>query len=119
MSKLKKTVGSILPAMRISISLALLTTCVLLSAEMLGITPNYDQYLLDSRAKISESLALQFSVLVPGQDTKKIQTLIRYVIKRNDDILSAGIRSKAGQLIFQSGNHSVYIGFCPLSLYCT
>ena len=91
--------------MRISLALALLTSCILLSAEMLGLTPNEDKFLLEARSKISESLAIQFSVLVPDQDIKKIHKLIRYIVKRNPDILSAGIRLESGQLIFQSNNH--------------
>ena len=91
--------------MRISLALALLTTCILLSAEMLGLTPNEDKFLLEARAKISESLAIQFSVLVPDQDIKIIHKLIRLIVKRNPDILSAGVRLESGQLIFQSNNH--------------
>ena len=105
MSSLKKSLGILFPAMRISLALALLTSCILLSAEMLGLTPNEDKFLLEARSKISESLAIQFSVLVPDQDIKKIHKLIRYIVKRNPDILSAGIRLESGQLIFQSNNH--------------
>ena len=99
------SLGTLFPAMRLSLALTLLTTCILLSAEMLGFTPNEDKYLLDARAKISESLAIQFSVLVPDQDIKKIQKMIRYIVKRNPDIITAGIRLKSGRLIFQSNNH--------------
>jgi diguanylate cyclase (GGDEF)-like protein/PAS domain S-box-containing protein len=105
MSTLTKSLGTLFPAMRLSLALVLLTTCILLSSEMLGFTPNEDKYLLDARAKISESLAIQFSVLVPDQDIKKIQKLIRYIVKRNPDILTAGIRMASGRLIYQSNNH--------------
>jgi diguanylate cyclase (GGDEF)-like protein/PAS domain S-box-containing protein len=105
MNTLKDSLGILFPAMRISFSLVLLTACILLSAEMFGFTPNEDKFLLDARAKISESLAIQYSVLVPDQDLEKIKKISRYIVKRNPEILSAGIRLKAGQLIFQSNNH--------------
>ena len=105
MSNLKESLGILFPAMRISFALVLLTGCILLSAEMFGFTPNEDKILLDARTKISESLAIQFSILVPDQDLEKIKKLSRYIVKRNPEILSAGIRLEAGQLIFQSNNH--------------
>ena len=105
MNNLRKSLGILFPAMRISLALVMLTTCILLSAEMLGFTPNEDKYLLEARSKISESLAIQFSVLIPDQDIKKIHKLIRYIVKRNPDILTAGIRLESGKLIIQSSNH--------------
>ncbi len=105
MRVIKKSLASLIPAIRISIALALLSTSILFSAEMLGFTPNQNQYLLDVRTKTSESLALQFSVFDSVKDINKIQTLIRYIVKRNPDILSCGIRLKSGALIFKSNNH--------------
>ena len=105
MSTFKDSLGILFPEMRISFALVLLTACILLSAEMFGFTPNEDKILLDARTKISESLAILYSVLVPDQDLVKIKKLTRYIVKRNPEILSAGIRLKAGQLIFQSDDH--------------
>lgn len=105
MSTHKKSFGTLFPAMRMSFALVMLTSCILLSADMLGYMPSEDKFMLDARTKISESLAIQFSVLSPEQDIKKIQKLIRYVVKRNPEILSAGIRMESGQLVYQSNNH--------------
>jgi len=91
--------------MRISFALFLLTACILLSAEMFGFTPNEDKILLDARTKIRESLAIQFSLLAPDRELGKIKKLTRYIVKRNPEILSAGIRLERGEVIFQSGNH--------------
>ena len=105
MSPLKNSFSTLFPAMRMSFALVMLTSCILLTADMLGFVPNEDKFMLDARTKVSESLAIQFSILAPGQDIKKIQQLIRYIVKRNDDILSAGIRLSSGQLVFESSNH--------------
>lgn len=105
MRVISKSWATLFPAMRISIALAFLTTSILFSAEMLGFTPNENEYLIEVRTKISESLALQFSVFEPKEDIKKIQTLIRYIVKNNPDILSCGVRLTSGQLIFNSKNH--------------
>jgi len=105
MSKLRKSLGIIFPAMRISLALSLLTACILLTADMLGFTPNEDRIQLDARKQISESLAIQFSVMDPRRDLKKLQNLVRVVAKRNPGILSTGIRRTSGELVFKSPNH--------------
>ena len=105
MSTLRESLGILFPAMRISFALVLLTACILLSAEMFGFTPSEDKILLDARTKISESLAIQYSILAPERDLEKIKKLTRYFVKRNPEVLSAGIRLATGQLIFSSGDH--------------
>jgi diguanylate cyclase (GGDEF)-like protein/PAS domain S-box-containing protein len=102
---LSRRFSSIFPAMRISIALVLLTSCILLSAEIFGFTPQEVKIQAEARSKISEALALQMSVLIPDEDIKKIQKLIRYIVKRNPDILSAAIRSSSGKLLFYSPDH--------------
>lgn len=93
------------PAMRISLALVLLTICLIFSAEMLGFMPDKSKFMLDSRQQVSESLAIQFSLIAPELDPRKTERLLRALIKRNPDILSAGIRMANGQLIFQVGDH--------------
>jgi diguanylate cyclase (GGDEF)-like protein/PAS domain S-box-containing protein len=106
MDILKKSVGILLPSMRISFALVLLTACLLLTAQILGFAPDESKFLLDARKQVSESFAIQFSVFAPDQDIKKIQKMLGYVVKRNPEILSAGIRLENGKLIFQVGDHT-------------
>ncbi|MCP3687881.1 MAG: diguanylate cyclase [Gammaproteobacteria bacterium] len=106
MINLKQSLSTLLPAMRISLALVLLTSCILLSAEFFGYAPKEEKFLLEARTKISESLALQISILITDQDIKQIQKLIRLIIKRRPDVLSAGIRLASGQLMFASANHT-------------
>ena len=106
MIRLRKSLGLMFPAMRISFALAMLTACILLTADMLGFTPDEDRIQLDARKQISESLAIQFSVMDPRRDLKKLEGLVRIVARRSPDILSTGIRRESGQLEFSSPNHT-------------
>ena len=105
MNAIKKSIGLMGPAMRISFALALLSACILLSADMLGYTLDEDGQALENRKQISESLAIQFSVMEPTKDIDKIERLIRLTAERNPAILSAGIRTTAGKVVFQSPDH--------------
>ena len=102
MNNFRKSAGLLFPAMRIAMALALLTTCMLLSADMFGFVPDEDKLILESRKKSAESLAIQFSVMDPARDLRKIESLIRLVAKRDEAIVSTGIRRSTGQLVFQS-----------------
>ena len=106
MLKLQKSLGLMFPAMRISIALALLSACILLSAEMLGITFDEDTQSLDYRRQIAESMAIQFSVMEPEKDIEKIENLVKLVAQRNPDILSVGIRHGSDRVIFESPDHA-------------
>ena len=105
MNNLRKSMGLLAPAMRISIALTLLTACILLSADMLGLTLDEDRYALETRKRLSESLAIQFSVMEPERDIEKIQGLIQLIAERNPEIKSTGIRRASGELVFKSENH--------------
>jgi diguanylate cyclase (GGDEF)-like protein len=105
MGNLKNSVGIHLPVIRISAALVLLTACLLLSADLLGLAPDESKYLLDVRKQFSETLAIQFSTFAPGQDPKSIHHTLTYIVKRNPEIESAGIRLQNGKLIFQVGDH--------------
>ena len=102
---MRKSLGLLAPAMRISIALALLSACVLLTADMLGYTIDEDAVALENRKQIAESLAIQFAAMEPRKDIDKIENMIRLIAQRNPNILSAGIRHVSGQIIFESPQH--------------
>ena len=106
MNRLRKSLGLLFPAMRISFALALLTACILLSADMLGFTPDEDRMELQTRKQIAEALAIQFSVMDPNSDIRKIEGLVSIVARRNPAILSTGIRRATGEAVFQTPNHA-------------
>ncbi len=105
MNKIRKSLSLLYPAMRISIALALLTSCVLLGAEMLGFTPDENRMELETRKQVAEALAIQLSVMDPQRDINRIEDLIRLVSRRNPRILSTAIRRDSGDIVFQSPNH--------------
>ena len=108
MNKLKKSFGLLFPAMRISLALTLLSACIFISASLFGFTQNEDAQALEYRILTAESLTMQFSVMIPQRDTKKIEELIQLITNRNSTILSTGIRRASGQLIFQSSDHEKF-----------
>ncbi len=106
MADLKKSIGILFPAMRISFALVLLTASLIFTADLLGFIPNETNFQLDERKKTSESLAIQFAIFSPKQDPETIQKTLGQIVKRIPEIESAGVRMQNGQLIFQIGDHA-------------
>ena len=106
----KKTLASFGPASRISLGLVLIAMSVILVGDIFGIVPNASKMKLESRKILSESFAIQFSALAIDRDIKTIRTVLSAIVKRNDDLLSAGFRTSSGSLAFQIGDHNKYWG---------
>ena len=102
----RQKIAKLLPAMRISIGLVLLTVSILLVADIMGYIPNQSKSELTARKKISEALAIQFSTLASQRDQKKIGKTLEMLVRRDAYIISAGIRDSQGGLAFQAGSHA-------------
>ena len=98
------------PASRISFGLVLITISVVILADLFGLVPNESNMKLENRKILSESFAIQFSALAVEKDIKTIRKVLSAIVKRDDELLSAGFRDSTGVLIFQVGDHHKYWG---------
>ncbi|MGI9289691.1 MAG: EAL domain-containing protein [Gammaproteobacteria bacterium] len=97
---------SLTPVMRLSLGMAALTICLILTAEIIGLIPNTNRAALEAREKFCESLALQLSWSAERNDSRAIQQTLISVIERNSDIKSASLRSDRIGTIATIGNHA-------------
>lgn len=96
------------PVLRMSFSLVMLTTCILLSSQYLGFFPDTNKSQIQSRKVIVEMLATQIaSGLVPN-NMVAVDRLFTTIVDRNDDLLSVGLRTNDKQLITQYGEHETH-----------
>ena len=93
------------PAVRISVGLVLFTMTLLMGADMAGLLPDPLTEVLEMRKKVCESLAIYGSLAVQNGDAESIPTTIQLVVSRNDDILSAALRTGNGTVLAQAGDH--------------
>lgn len=98
--------GRASPIFRLSLGLASLTICLLLSAEMLGFMPDRTQVALDARQKICEALAMQLSWSAIRNNRRSIEQTLTSVVESNPDLLSASLKSRQNGTIFEVGNHA-------------
>ena len=92
-------------ATRISIGLVGLTITLLFTAEFLGLLPDDTHTVLDSRKRLCETIAVDWSLAPHDEDFSVIQTSATALTQRNPDILSMGLRGADSELLVEAGDH--------------
>ncbi len=93
-----------LPAsLRLSFILALLTVSIVILGNYIGVLPNPDRTALDTRAKLVESLAVQFSLMAQRDEYGAIEESMEALVDRNDDVYFAVLRKPDGTELAEAG----------------
>lgn len=90
--------------LRVSLGVASLTICLLLTAELIGVLPNTTNVKLDSRQKSVELVAVQVAAAATRNDVRMVQTILTTVVERDENILSAALRRR-GSVLAIAGPH--------------
>lgn len=101
------------PITRISIGLVLLTVSILLGSDLLGLIPDRSSVVLTERIRLCESLAVQFSVAAQKEDKAAMAAVLRGLVERNEEVLSAAVRRKEGSLMVKAGDHDRHWDTAP------
>jgi len=100
--------SSISPTLRLSFGLVSLVVSLTLAAEFFGFIPDQVKLALDARTQICETLAVQLSWGAARNDMRMIQTTLESVVERNNDILSAALRTQRNGKIIEAGDHEKF-----------
>ncbi len=93
----------------IAFGLASLAASMMLMASMLGLIPDRTGAIRDGRAALAEVLAAETTSLIGARDPDRIEAILSFVVKRNDDLLSAALRSREGEPIVTVGDHASWV----------
>ena len=91
---------------RITLGLVSMLVSMMMLAIFLGIGPDSHQATTKGRASLCESIALNFSILVQRGDISSTEGILKALVERNDELLSAGIRRANGTMLFVTGDHN-------------
>ncbi|MDH5564473.1 MAG: ATP-binding protein [Nitrospirota bacterium] len=93
---------------RLAIGLVSLLTSVLLTASLLGLMPDRITPVREGRAALAESIAANSSIFITQKDIERLEGVLGLVVSRNEDLLSAAIRTESGQRLVTIGDHEDY-----------
>ncbi len=89
----------------IALGLASLMATVILGASMLGLIPDRTGAIREGRVALAETLAADATSLVTQQDIARLEAILRFVVKRNPDVLSVAVRTAEGVVLVRVGDH--------------
>ncbi len=92
--------------MRVSLGLIMAVVSIILFSDLLGIIPDRTTAVIDGRKKIAETLAIQYSLAARRNDYDSIESSMKMLVERNDEVLSAAMRNVNGRLVAVVGDHA-------------
>ena len=90
----------------IALGLVSIVSTALMAASLLGLIPDRTNAVREGRIALAESVAAASTVILSGSDQRKLEDVLRFVLKRNDELRSIGLRSKEGRLVLAVGEHA-------------
>ncbi len=97
-------------ATRISLSLVGVTITLLLLAQLVGLVPDRMSAILEGRRALCEAMAFDWSIDAQNGNLGAIAASAIAITKRNQDVLSIGLRSADGTLLVDTGDHETRWG---------
>jgi PAS domain S-box-containing protein len=67
--------------------------------------PDEDKAIRQGRAALAESIAVYSTALISQEQPEQLQATLGFVVERNQDLLSAAIRTTDGQIVTSWGDH--------------
>ncbi len=93
---------------RLAIGLVCLVVSILLTASFLGFIPDRTAAVRHGRTALAESIAANTSIFLTQKDLDRLEGILQLVVDRNEDLLSAALRTEAGDLLVTIGEHENY-----------
>lgn len=90
---------------RVAIAQVGLLISLLMGALMLGLVPDRENTLRQSRASLAEVIAIDASALDTLQQTERFKSKLELIVERNEEMESAAIRRDNQKLMFSIGDH--------------
>lgn len=98
--------GPLGPILRISFGLVLLTSTILLGLDLLGWVPRVEDQQAEMRVHVAETVAAQATAALERGDLRAVRAALRVAVEREEDLLSAAVRSGGSERLMVSiGEH--------------
>ena len=91
----------------ITLGLVSMVSSALLAASFMGLVPDRLGAQRDGRVALAESVAAGSTAILSGGDPgARLNAVLQFVLKRNEDLLSVGLRTTEGKLVITAGDHA-------------
>ena len=92
----------------IALGLAAIVTTGLLLGAFFGLLPDRIGAVRQGRIALAESVAVTSTTLITANERRRLESALRFLVERNDELLSVGVRDARGDLVAAAGEHSAW-----------
>ena len=89
----------------LTLGLTSIVVSVLLLAQFIGVLPDHEATVMQARGALAEAVAAGTVGRLGEPNSESIRALLAFLIERQPQLLSAGLRRQDGALIAQAGDH--------------
>ena len=93
----------------IAFGLSGIVVSALLVAVFIGLVPDRMGALREGRLNLAESVAASSTALVTANERRRLDEMLRFLVARNPQLLSVGLRDARGNLIAAAGEHALWM----------
>lgn len=90
---------------RIALGLTSLSCVILVALDLAGMIPDRVDQISEHRSAVAESIVTQATVSATLDDLRGLRTLIEVSVRRNEDVLSVGLRDERGRVLMATRDH--------------
>jgi len=92
----------------IALGLTGIVTTALLLAAFIGLLPDRVGAVRQGRIALAESIAATSTALITTNERRRLESVLRFLVERNAELLSVAVRNARGELVAAAGEHSAW-----------
>ena len=94
--------------MYVAVGLTAIVTSAVVLAMFLGLVPDPASAQRQARVSLAETVAASATALLTAGEERRIEPVLRFVMNRNPEVLSAAVRERGGRIVAAAGEHAAH-----------
>jgi PAS domain S-box-containing protein len=90
----------------LAIGLSFLVASIVMASAFVGVFPDRGSAVREGRQALAELAAVNSTAAIVPEGAPRVEAMLKFMLERNKDLVSAGVRRADGTLVVAVGNHA-------------
>jgi PAS domain S-box-containing protein len=90
----------------LAIGLSFLVASIVMASAFVGVFPDRGSAVREGRTALAELAAVNSTAAIVPEGTPRVEAMLKFMVERNKDLVSAGVRRADGTLVVTVNNHA-------------